>query len=268
MALNDESPEVIDKIETVSKSKKTSWFSENQMRLDDPFGEDLFLHSEEKKHNRWSIAWADLMMTMFILFVLMYVYQAKSYEIKMEIGESRDRISHRGPYQAMNINSSKKPSQVRGIDPQPVLDELIDNPKQVEMLPDKAVRISLAGDIRFNVGSVALSSKTKWRLRQIGNFLKDNDYAVNVVGHTDDTTNPSPRYASPWELSTARACAVARYLIEEEGVDESRIFVSGHAGQHPLVPNTSPGNRALNRRVEVIVMKAIPYAEPMGSRGS
>ncbi len=257
-----------DDVDVPRERKPVHWSSEKGMGNEDPFGSDLFASSEGERFNRWSISWADLMMTMFIFFVLMYVYQTKTYEIKMELGESRDTISDRGAYQAMNLNTSKTSSSVTGKNQQIVLDEFVDKPAQVEMMPDKAVRISLAGDIRFSVGSVLLNSKARWRLRQIGNFLKDNDYAVNVVGHTDDTVNPSPKYPTHWELSTARACAVARYLMEDEDVAESRIFVSGHSNQHPLVPNTSARNRALNRRVEVIVMKEIPYADPMGSKAA
>ena len=98
-------------------------------------------------------------------------------------------------------------------------------------------------------------------------ILKENSFVINVIGHTDSTPTHSMLYPTNWELSTARACRVARYLITEAGVPKDRFFVSGHASLLPLMPNSTAANRSLNRRVEIILMKDRPYAEPVSSVG-
>jgi chemotaxis protein MotB len=78
-----------------------------------------------------------------------------------------------------------------------------------------------------------------------------------VDGHTN-TVNVRPKYfASEWELSTARASAVVRYLIARHAFDPARMEASGHADQRPLYAADDPDANKLNRRVEVVVVSAL-----------
>lgn len=76
---------------------------------------------------------------------------------------------------------------------------------------------------------------------------------LRVDGHTDDVAINSAAFPSNWELSAARAISVARYL-EARGVVSERFSVAGFAEFHPMVPNVSASSRALNRRVEIVVL--------------
>ena len=69
------------------------------------------------------------------------------------------------------------------------------------------------------------------------------------------TTSPSAarQFPSNWELSTARAISVIRYL-EDHGIARDRLSVAGYGEFHPLAPNDSAERRALNRRVEIVVL--------------
>jgi chemotaxis protein MotB len=60
----------------------------------------------------------------------------------------------------------------------------------------------------------------------------------------------TPEFPSNWELSTARASRVARYLVER-GIHPARISVQGYANYRPRKPNSTPSNRSTNRRVEL-----------------
>jgi chemotaxis protein MotB len=77
---------------------------------------------------------------------------------------------------------------------------------------------------------------------------------ISIEGHTDDEPVTGGPYATNWELSTARATAVLRYLLAAYQFDPARLSASGYADTRPLVPNTSAANRALNRRVEIVVL--------------
>ena len=79
-----------------------------------------------------------------------------------------------------------------------------------------------------------------------------------VEGHTDDRFAPSPRYATAWDLSIARADAAARFLADTGGVPPERLSVAGYAGHRPAVPNRSDEARARNRRLDIIIFKSSP----------
>ena len=75
---------------------------------------------------------------------------------------------------------------------------------------------------------------------------------VTVEGHTDSTPISTARFPSNWELSTARATAVLRYLAAD-GVPASRLSAAGYADQRPRVEGTGAAARQTNRRVELII---------------
>lgn len=226
----------------------------------DPFPGNAFEWQESEKADRWSVSWSDLMMTMFILFVILYVYQAGNRELEFGPGPGDNYISDQGSGRIADVNIQKQPSDIYDQAREAIHDEFVKDSASVELVPEKAVRIVLAGDLLFDLGRADLKTEARWRLRQLARVLNENSFVINVIGHTDDMPNHSRQYPTNWELSTARACAVARYLIEEEGVEEDRFFVSGYSWHRPLVPNTTAHNRSLNRRVEIILMKEMPYA--------
>jgi chemotaxis protein MotB len=76
---------------------------------------------------------------------------------------------------------------------------------------------------------------------------------VLVGGHTDDRPIHGGRFASNWELSTARALAVARVLTRA-GVPPGRVVASGFAEHHPRSANDDEQGRAKNRRIEVLLV--------------
>ena len=77
---------------------------------------------------------------------------------------------------------------------------------------------------------------------------------VMVEGHTDSRPISTARFPSNWELSTARATSVLRYLVEARGFPNSRISAAGYADTHPADAGDSPEALARNRRVEIIVL--------------
>lgn len=126
------------------------------------------------------------------------------------------------------------------------------------LAPDKTVRIILTGDLLFDTGQATLSESARASLTKIGAVIKNTPYMINVIGHTDNTPMSSGTYATNWELSVARASIVARFLVENIGMNPAQFVVSGFASYRPVRPNTNARNRALNRRVEIIISKRLP----------
>ena len=222
----------------------------------------------------WAIAWSDLMMTMFILFVVLYVYALSQKEF----------LGHEGLGEAqgasVNPATGTEHTIAGGNEQQPsgsddVMDRMYDMSSQllaeeahkafasVDLVPDKTVRIILTGDLLFASGLAEIRPEARESLAAIAQLLTDTSHVISVAGHTDDHPIATALYPSNWELSSARAAVVARYLIEQKELDPARFYITGHGPHQPLRPNNSPENRAVNRRVEVVITKEkpIPTAE-------
>lgn len=92
-------------------------------------------------------------------------------------------------------------------------------------------------------------------MRKISDAVAKSPGKVIVAGHTDNVPISTARYRSNWELSSARAVTVVHALLQNPDIDSTRVQVEGHADSRPLQPNDSPGNRASNRRVELILVR-------------
>lgn len=120
------------------------------------------------------------------------------------------------------------------------------------------VRIEERGS--FPSGSAEVTPAFRDMLRRIAQALAAIPGEVAVEGHTDDVPIRTARFQSNWDLSAARAAAVANALLEYEGVAPQRLRVAGYAETRPLVPNDSAEQRARNRRVEIVIDLAGPAA--------
>lgn len=219
------------------------------------FYDEILSFPEEKQGHRWSISWADLMMTMFIFFVIMYLYPVGNKDIKFGFGPAKKTLSEQGSGLVNEIHSQTRPLDVFDQTRQAIKEVMIDEKISIDLVNGNAVRIILASDLLFDLGSADLKPGAKYQLEQIARVLNENDFAINVAGHTDDIPTHSDLYPTNWELSSQRAVQVARYLIETSQVDQKRIFITAHAYHEPVRPNDTANNRSLNRRVELILTK-------------
>lgn len=290
--------------------------------------EDSFYRSRIPRLAHWSIAWSDLMMTMFILFLTLFVHQRTHQDI-LAHGKPNKVADETIPVQAKDASSSLifhpisqdvtlKTDQLQGVSPpsreqtgsdilirhQTAEEQRKENPPKnaqqaetpdpplsteevitslydlskvavaneklekfaaVELVPDKTMRIILTGDLLFPSGQADLTADAKVSLKKLTDIMQKTPYMINVIGHTDDRPMSSARYPSNWELSLARASQVARFLIEETKMPAGQFSVSGHASFKPVKPNDSEEHRRANRRVEIILSKELPQAEPANS---
>jgi chemotaxis protein MotB len=125
---------------------------------------------------------------------------------------------------------------------------------RVKVLRDKdGVRITIMSPILFDSGKADLRGEALSVLDEIIMILKESPNAVVVEGHTDNLPIKTERFPSNWELSTARAISVSRYLFETGGFDPARFVVAGYGQYHPVAPNDSARGRRENRRVELLL---------------
>jgi len=123
---------------------------------------------------------------------------------------------------------------------------------------ERGLIISLASDAYFKEGSAEVDiEETREVLKNVAKLLNAPELDNNkfrIEGHTDSIpTDPAGDYLTNWELSTARATGVLHYLVEY-GVNERQFQVTGLADTVPLYTNDTPEGRALNRRVDIVIL--------------
>ncbi|SFF87557.1 flagellar motor protein MotB [Neptunomonas qingdaonensis] len=107
----------------------------------------------------------------------------------------------------------------------------------------------------FPSGSAELKFEYIPVVAKIRDVLLDVRGGVSIEGHTDNVPYSGRAFQSNWDLSAARALAVANELFDDPRINQSQYQIIGHADSKPLVPNDSAANRATNRRVEIIIQK-------------
>lgn len=110
-----------------------------------------------------------------------------------------------------------------------------------------------ADDVLFDLYSTDISEEGFEVVRAVAEPLEEVSNDVLVEGHTDDLPIARPDYSN-WNLSTDRAVAVLELLYEEYDLEQDRLGAAGYGEHRPRVPNDSDENRALNRRVDVLVV--------------
>ena len=127
----------------------------------------------------------------------------------------------------------------------------------ITQLKDK-LSLTMVEKVLFDSGSADIKKDGKKVLDRVGEILKQvTDKQINIEGHTDNVPI-SPRlqqkFPTNWELSTARATTVVRYLQEKAGLDPRLLNAGGFAAYRPVEPNDTEERKAKNRRIEIVLI--------------
>lgn len=199
---------------------------------------------QQEDQEDWKLSYGDMVTLLLTFFVVIVTMSQVNLTTLKEIGASMRRA-------------------IKGGEPKPrySLSELVEDVKrmieeeglqgQVDVgITPQGVAINLKGAVLFDLGSTELKPQALPLLTKLAGKLKDLPYRISVEGHTDDLPIHTLRFPSNWELSAARAARVVRFFIQQ-GIPKGRLQAVGFADTQPKVPNTSPENRAKNRRVVI-----------------
>ncbi|MCP3724334.1 OmpA family protein [Paraburkholderia sp. CNPSo 3272] len=201
----------------------------------------------ESSSGRWLLSYADLITTLMVLFLALYAMQLAKHK-ESEIRSAAQRTGT---------------STVAAIGKMPAVDqallaalETLRERGEITIVPAaRGVEIGINAKILFNAGDATLLPESLGVLGRIAEVLRAAPAGnILVEGHTDSTPISNAKFASNWELSSARAGAVVRYLVER-GIEPHRLAAIGRADNFPLVAGNDPASRALNRRVTLIVQR-------------
>ncbi len=244
-------------------------------------------HPEHENHERWLVSYADFITLLFAFFVVMFassqVDKAKAKQfsesvtvaletggssglpakLAMILGGTVDDIGPgnalmRGPGGAQRVDHDSPPEEVLELIPSlqrlsiQLQEEIAAGKLEVSLEP-RGLVISLRQAIFFPSGEDVIDPRTYPIVEKIAALLNSQPNRIRMEGHTDSVPIHTARFASNWELSTARAIAMLRLLADRYGVDDSRLAVAGYADTSPVAPNDTDEGRARNRRVDIVI---------------
>ncbi|MGI9026441.1 MAG: flagellar motor protein MotB [Burkholderiaceae bacterium] len=119
----------------------------------------------------------------------------------------------------------------------------------------RGIAIEINAAVLFDPAKAELKPASHEALRSVAQVLAGFVEPLQIEGHSDDVPITTREFRSNWELSSARAASVARFLIAE-GIAPGRVGIAGYAEFRPLVGNADAQTRARNRRVPLVVLSA------------
>lgn len=219
----------------------------------------------------WLMTYADmitLLLCFFAVFVAISVPEEKKFESAKEQVVNKfnggDAKHLKGQYHLPQTDKDTPPTSDVLYQALPSIVDRFDDKKDVEMEKgDRITTLEMNAAPFFQRGSANLSEQGLAILNDLVPSIGSEeykDYMISVEGYTDDIPIKTAQFPSNWELSTARAAAVVRALIEA-GVPAKRLRAVGYAEVVPKVPNNDeagnplPDNQAQNRRVVIRLEK-------------
>lgn len=227
--------------------------------------------AKKENHERWIVSYADMITLLLAAFVVLYAMSnpdvTKLERVRHSIEEAFSPNVLRGAFGASPIFEGGAGgvvptlSEVRSRDLVKVSDQLGEAARRlgavsgIQIRSDaESITVSLADNLLFDSGSAELRPGARAVLAAVATVLRELPNRLRIEGHTDNVPVNNPEYPTNWELSAARATAVARYLIEEEGIPPDRLYVAGYADTRPIADNATPEGRALNRRADIVIL--------------
>ena len=114
--------------------------------------------------------------------------------------------------------------------------------------------------VLFEPGRAALQPGGVSILDLVAQALATIPNNISIEGHTDSKPISNARFASNWELSTARATSVLRYLVDQHHMEPARLSAAGFSDTRPIGDNSTPEGAARNRRVEIVILSMVSLA--------
>lgn len=227
---------------------------------------------------RWLVSYSDFITLLMVLFVVLYSmgqtdvkrYKALAGSLKAAFSGGPNRIVDPGITQSGGSeDKASAPIVIPGIpqvpvDSSEVAGELTDMLATSNMGGAVSVQnniegilISLSEKLTFHEGTAELQKDAYPVLDTIIKMVTPLENEIRVIGHTNNTPPPAgSKYASNWELSSARALVIGEYLIKA-GINPERITVSGRGETKPLFPNDTPEHRTLNGRADIVIIYSV-----------
>ncbi|WP_024327320.1 OmpA family protein [Thioalkalivibrio sp. AKL19] len=245
--------------------------------------EQAFLGSYPGERQRddehaWILTYLDVLTLVIVVFVILLTFMDPREDDPRAVSASPIALAH--PDRSALVEPLVHPALVEApiLEPARTEDPAVaeadpEHPSEVEVeagdlrtrAPDGVdvveqpgrLELRIRDDILFSTAQADLRPDGEALLEDLLPILEDHAGPVTVEGHTDNVPIATERFPSNWELSSARASGVVRYLVTR-GVAPGQLRAVGRADTLPVAPNDTPGGRAENRRVSLILEAETP----------
>ncbi|MFB2705700.1 MULTISPECIES: flagellar motor protein MotD [Marinobacter] len=241
------------------------------------------LHNKE----RWLISYADFITLLFAFFVVMYSVSSVNEGKYKVLSETLTGVFNAPQRSVQPVQVGDQPPRAPTSSPEDVIpppvteaprNPQLDAESRTQALRTMADQLTMEFDELISQGVVSLETNEQWLelnlpnsmlfssgdaephydafqvIEKIATVLRNRDNAIKVEGFTDNQPIRTSRFPSNWELSSARASAVARMLMME-GVEPERLAAVGYGQYQPVARNDTEEGRRRNRRVVLLISR-------------
>jgi chemotaxis protein MotB len=212
---------------------------------------------------RWLTTFNDLITLLMVFFVLLFAMgsmDAKRFKHFQNALQSAMGVLNAGRHAPEGIIVKEPLSPAEGVDSSAEApgaenknDSSIDTQGLEAVYTPEGIHLTLDDRLLFSSGSARLTAGGEALLDKVGRIIKPLKRSIRVEGHTDNRPIETTVFPSNWELSTARAICVVKYLIQAAGIAPQYLAAAGYGDSKPRAPNDTEGNMSRNRRVEIIL---------------
>lgn len=232
---------------------------------------------EKPNNDRWLMTYSDMMNNLLVLFMVLYAMSvmdmSKFEALARELSNTFSTVPMTDSTNWVNYD------ELISIDA-PALEKTLDDRQKKEfdeiyktlkikikrngyenlLFMEKGenfIKFRFGDNILFYPDSPIIKSNDVEVLTFIGNILSEIDPMIQTIeigGHTATTGEATASFFS-WELSSERAIAVLKYLVQHCNLNESKMSISGYSRYHPIADNDTEESRQLNRRVEIKIIR-------------
>lgn len=228
---------------------------------------------DKENQERWLLTYADVITLLLALFIVMYSMSQIDAKRFGKMAEALNGIL-KGGQSILKISGEEQLKTGHGV---LKLGDLRMIQRQVEKMTEvkgrseevmteiteRGLVVHIVESAVFEPGSANLQQTAIELLDIVYETIKDIPNHIRIEGHTDNSQITSAQFPSNWELSAARATEVVRYFIDNYDIGAGRISALGYGEFRPIRPNNSIENRALNRRVDIVVLtRELSQKEP------
>ncbi|MFZ4621116.1 MAG: flagellar motor protein MotB [Bacteroidota bacterium] len=217
-------------------------------------------HREVPGQERWLLTYSDLITLLLGLFVILYAMS------KIDTKKYNQWVAAFG-----GVFGSSQVDMKQGIGDKGLVDGMNEQIRVRQMLKEaleltgrneaisisideRGVTIHIQEELLFPSGQTELKNSSLKTMDSLAHVIKRLPNDIRIEGHTDNLPIKTERFPTNWHLSVTRAMNTGFYLIDHHGLNPDKVSVVGYGDLRPMAGNETEKGRALNRRVDIVIL--------------
>lgn len=217
---------------------------------------------EDVNLDSWLATYADTITLLLTFFILLYSISVVDSQKLSELSNALQQ-SLSGNVEITELENLDDLQFQQGNSEYEDLYEKLENTIESNSLTDvikireeeRGIILQLDESILFDSAKADLKDNSTEILNKVASIIESVDNDILVEGHADNVPIYSQEFKSNWELSTERAINVVKYFVSTKNIVPTRFSVKGYGEYKPLAPNDTAENRAINRRVDILIVE-------------